>query len=286
MSDNAGSDETQTDRPDLSPDLSFVFEPPLREVLACLNGQGGETRVVGGAVRNTLLGHVAGRCRSGHHPAAAHDVIRRARGRRPQGCPHRHRPWHRHRRRRRRKPFEVTTLRAGRPDRWPPCRRRLRHRLGPADASAARLHHQRASTSAPMARCTIRSAGQIGHRGAAGCRFIGEPEPPASAEDYLRISSGSSGFRRAMPRVHRPDEDRRWRSSPASLDGLAPCIGRAGAGRAWMKLLPMPGALQSLEAMARMWACLQRLIGPEADPAPHIAGFARLGSVRARPAAM
>ena len=49
---------------------AFLKVQPLADVLTVLNGEGEETRVVGGAVRNLLLGLPARRNRSRDHGAA------------------------------------------------------------------------------------------------------------------------------------------------------------------------------------------------------------------------
>ena len=51
-------------------DAAWLREAPLRDLLAVLDGGGEEARVVGGAVRNALLGRADWRYRHCHHRAA------------------------------------------------------------------------------------------------------------------------------------------------------------------------------------------------------------------------
>ena len=51
-------------------DAAWLQQAETKRVFAALAGPGIETRAVGGAVRNTLLGSAGGRGRSRHHGVA------------------------------------------------------------------------------------------------------------------------------------------------------------------------------------------------------------------------
>ena len=115
-----------------------------------LNGNGEEARVVGGAVRNALLGRADRRHRYRDHGAARRGDPPR------QGCRHqeradRHRARHRDAGRRRAAVRGHDAARGYR-DLRPQGQGRIRPRLG-AGRRAARLHHQR-----PVGRCRGRGA--------------------------------------------------------------------------------------------------------------------------------
>ena len=153
----------------------------VARLLALLDRDGEEARVVGGAVRNALLGVPVGEIDVAT-TAVPEEVVRRveAAGWKavPTGIEHgtvtvvidg--------------KPFEVTTLRAGRRDLRPQGEGRVRPRLD-GRCRAARFHHQ----------CTVGAAdgkvydyvGGIADIAARRVRFIGDPRTRI-AEDYLRI---------------------------------------------------------------------------------------------------
>ncbi len=112
-----------------------------RDLLAVLDGDGEEARVVGGAVRNALLGEPHGDIDIAT-TALPTEVIRRVRGGRLQGGADRHRARHRHRRRRR-AAVRSHDLARRRRDVRAPCQSGLRPRLE-ARRRAPRLHHERA----------------------------------------------------------------------------------------------------------------------------------------------
>ena len=97
--------------------------------------------MVGGAVRNALLGVPIARDRRRHHGGAGRGGAPRRRGR-LQGGADRHRARHRHRRHRQAS-VRGDHAAPGRRDLWPPRQGRLRPRLA-GRRRAARLHHQRA----------------------------------------------------------------------------------------------------------------------------------------------
>ena len=122
------------------------------EIFAVLEGGGEEARVVGGAVRNALMG-LAGRRRRLRHDGDARQGDGARRGRRHQGGADRHRARHGDAGRRRAR-LRGDDAARGHRDRRTPRRRALRPRLGGRRAPA-RLHGQRAFGRFRPARSTI-----------------------------------------------------------------------------------------------------------------------------------
>ena len=240
-----------------TPDFPFLRQTPLADVLRCLNGDGSETRVVGGAVRNVLTGHVPGDVDLATTllPDA---VMARARGAGfkavPTGIEHgtvtviaedv---------------PFEVTTLRRD-------IRTYGRHAevaFGTDWAADAARRDFTMNALYLGADGTLHDpVGGLDDIRAGRLRFIGDPGQRI-AEDYLRIlrffrfQAGYAGSQRD------PDV---LAIIKANLDGLA-AVSAERVRMELAKMLPMPGVLASLEAMHEI-GLLARLIGPEADPAP------------------
>ena len=163
-------------------DAAWLREAPLAPLLAVLDRDGEEARVVGGAVRNALLGVPLGDIDIAT-TALPQEVIRRveAAGFKavPTGIEHGTVTVVADGR-----PFEVTTLARGRRDLRPPRQGRVRPRLA-ARRRAARLHHERAVGR--RATATIHDyVGGLADLAARRVRFIGEPARRI-AEDYLRI---------------------------------------------------------------------------------------------------
>ena len=183
----------------------------LPRLLGVLDRDGEEARVVGGAVRNALLGLPVARNRRRHHRGAGRSGAAR-RGGRLQGGADRHRARHHHGRDRQ-GAVRGDDAAPGRRDLRPPRQGRLRPRL--ADRRrAARLHHQRALARRATAPSTIMSAGSpILTRAACASSAIRRQR---IAEDYLRIlrffrfhaaygtgAPGSAGLARLHRRARR-----------------------------------------------------------------------------------
>ena len=185
-----------------------------RALLAALNRDGEEARVVGGAVRNALLGEPHRRHRHRHHGrAAGGDAPRRGRG--LQGGADRHRARHRHGGDRR-PPVrgDDACARTSRPS--AATRRCVRPRLE-ARRRAPRLHHERAVRSRPTAPCTT-IVGGLADLEARRVRFIGDAATRI-AEDYLRILRFfrfHAVLRRRRARRRRPAR-RASRRAPGSI---------------------------------------------------------------------
>ncbi|MEM8876383.1 MAG: CCA tRNA nucleotidyltransferase [Pseudomonadota bacterium] len=240
-----------------TPDFPFLRESPLADVLRCLNGDGAETRVVGGAVRNVLLQQSPGDVDLATTllPDA---VIERARdaGFRavPTGIEHgtvtvvaddv---------------PFEVTTLRQD-------IKTHGRHadvEFGTDwDADAERRDFTMNALYLGADGTVYDPVSGLDDIAARRVRFIGDPQARI-AEDYLRILRF---FRfHAGYSDSRPDPDV-LAVIKANLDGLA-AVSAERVRMELAKMLPMTEVLASLEAMHEI-GLLKRLIGPEADPAP------------------
>ncbi len=240
--------------------------------MALLNREGEETRIVGGAVRNALLGSAGRRHRSRDHGAA--------RGRHGPGetrqaahHPDRARAWHRHGARRR-LPFEVTTLRED-------VETDGRHAVVRFGRDFGRDAERRDFTvnalSAGPDGTLHDTTGGVADLAAGRIRFIGDAETRIR-EDYLRIlrffrfhatygvgSLDASGLAAAV-------------ACRAGLDGLSRERVRAET----LKLLAAPGTTAVLETLQRHGFLAQILggpgdvdrmarladLGPPPDPAP------------------
>ena len=178
-----------------------------RRVLALLNGDGEEARVVGGAVRNALLRIAGRRYRHRDHGAARRGDPPRQGGRHQERAD-RHRARHRHAGGRRRS--RSRSPRCARTSKPSAARRRSR--------SAATGCAMPSGATSPSTGCRSTRAGVVhDHVGglddlaARRVRFIGDPDARI-AEDYLRILrffrihaayGAGEPDRAGYPRLHR-----------------------------------------------------------------------------------
>jgi poly(A) polymerase len=277
MPDSTATDKTEAD-------FSFLFERPLAAVLACLNDSEGETRVVGGAVRNAMMGLPLGDIdlASTLLPDAVTSRARAAGFKAiPTGIEHgtvtvvseti---------------PFEVTTLRED-------VQTYGRHAEVVFGTDWAKDASRRDFTMNALylaADGTLHDPlGGAEDIAARRVRFIGDPAARI-AEDYLRIVR----FFRFQAGYAEGSPDAQLLSEIAKhLDGLTH-VSAERIRAELCKMLPMPGALHSLEAMEQI-GLLQALIGlePQLDafgrlvileralppPAPKTAWVLRLGAI-------
>ena len=164
-------------------DAAWLKDGALPRLLAVLDRDGEEARVVGGAVRNALMRPAGRRNRRGDDGACREEVMRRVERGRLQGGADRHRARHHHRRHRQPSVRGDDAAR-GRRDLRPQGQGRLRPRLDartPSGAISPSMRCRRRAT----ARSTTMSAGST-IIAARRVRFIGDPQQRI-AEDYLRI---------------------------------------------------------------------------------------------------
>jgi poly(A) polymerase len=247
-------------------DAAWLKEGEVARLLAALNGDGEEARVVGGAVRNALLRLPVGEIDVAS-TAVPDEVVRRVQAAGwkavPTGIEHgtvtvvinNH-------------PFEVTTLRQD----IETFGRRARVMFGRDwRADAERRDFTINALSASTDGTVFDYVGGLDDIAARRVRFIGDPNQRI-AEDYLRILR--------FFRFHANFAD-----GPPDADGLLACI-RARAGldtlsreRLRMELLKLfvaPRAAATLAVMAE-----SGLLGPVLGGVPYVADFAKVAGIEA-----
>jgi poly(A) polymerase len=222
-------------------DAPWLFEPPLAEILAALDTSGEEARVVGGAIRNTLIGDLPGDVVDIATTAVPGEVTRRAERAGfkavPTGIEHGTVTVVANGR-----PFEVTTLRED----VETFGRHAKVVFGRDwQRDAERRDFTMNSLSATRDGTLFDYVGGLADVAARRVRFIGEPAKRI-AEDYLRILR--------FFRFHAA-----YGEGVPDADGLAACIaGRSGLERLsrerirmeLMRLLAAKGVLPTLVVMA------------------------------------
>lgn len=235
----------------------FLLEPPLASVLACLNAEGSETRVVGGAVRNVLMGYAPGDVDLAT-TLLPEDVIAHARGASlkaiPTGIEH----------------GTVTVIAEGVPFEVTTLRKDVKTfgRHAEVDfgidwqVDAARRDFTINALYVDADGTLHDPVGGLEDIAARRVRFIGDPNKRIT-EDYLRILRF---FRFHAGYAEGPPDTEILTVLSKNLDGLG-AVSAERVRAELAKMLPMPGALASLEAMQEI-GLLARLIGEGADPTP------------------
>ena len=259
-------------------DQTPLRQGPLARALEALNGEGEETRLVGGAVRDLALGEPAVDFDL-TTTATTDEVIRRARRGGVQGRSDRRRAWHGDDHRRR-APDRNDDAARGRRDRRAVGQGRVRARLRRRRA-AARFHHQRAVARAPTERSTTTSAAsRISARD--GCASSAM-RSARIREDYLRILR----FFRFSARFAAGGLDRDGLSAAIrARDGLAR-LSRERVRAELMKLLVAPRASEVVQTMGES-GFLEPILGGVGYPrrlSRLIAIEAERGAGRRRPPA-